>query len=54
MTVGMTGWAWSESLSLKLIAIDSAVNLVGLAIASLLARAIVRGSQSRHIVPAKS
>ena len=54
MTAGMTGWAWSESLSLALIAIDSAVNLVGLAIASLLARAIVRGQQSQHTVPAKS
>jgi hypothetical protein len=54
MTVGMTGWAWFESLSLVLIAIDSAVNLVGLAIASLLARAIVRGHQSRQTVPAQS
>ena len=54
MTAGMTGWAWSESLSLALIAIDSAVNLVGLAIATLLARAIVRGQQSQHTVPAKS
>ena len=54
MTVGMTGWAWSESLSLALIAIDSAVNLVGLAIASLLARAIVREQQSQPTVPAKS
>ena len=54
MTVGMAGWAWSESLSLALIAIDSAVNLVGLAIASLLARGIVRAQLARHTVPAKS
>ena len=48
MTVGMTGWAWFESLSLGMIAIDSAVNLVGLAVASVLARAVVRDPQSRH------
>lgn len=42
MTVGMIGWAWSESLSLGMIAIDSAVNLVGLAVASLLARWLTR------------
>ena len=46
MTVGMTGWAWFESLSLGMIAIDSAVNLVGLAGASVLARAVVRGPES--------
>lgn len=43
MTAGMIGWAWFESLSQVLIAIDSVVNLVGLAMASLVARAIVRG-----------
>ena len=42
MTVGMTGWAWYESLSLTMIALDSAVNLVGLALASHLARSVVR------------
>lgn len=42
MTVGMTGWAWFESLSLTMIALDSAVNLVGLACASHLARAVMR------------
>ena len=42
MTVGMTGWAWYESLSLTLIAFDSAVNLAGLALASHLARSVVR------------
>jgi hypothetical protein len=35
-------WAWYESLALGLIAVDSTVNLVGLAVASLLARALVR------------
>lgn len=53
MTVGMTGWAWYESLSLGLIAVDSAVNLVGLAVASLLARAVVRRLPSQHAVTAK-
>lgn len=43
MTVGMTAWAWYESLSLTMIALDSAVNLVGLALASQLARSLVRG-----------
>ncbi len=42
MTVGMTGWAWYESLSLTLIAVDSAVNLAGLALASHLVRSVVR------------
>lgn len=42
MTSGMMGWAWSESLSLRLIAIDSAVNFVGLAVATVLAHAVVR------------
>lgn len=42
MTVGMTGWAWFESLSLTMITLDSAVNLVGLAVASHLARSVVR------------
>ena len=42
MTLGMTAWAWYESLSLALIVVDSTVNLAGLALASLLARAAVR------------
>lgn len=42
MTVDMTAWAWYESLSLTMIALDSAVNLVGLALASQLARPFVR------------
>ena len=45
MTLGMFAWAWSESLALGLIAVDSAVNLVGLAVASLLARTLVREQQ---------
>lgn len=41
MTIGMFGWAWFESLSLVLITIDSAVNLVGLMAASWIARVVV-------------
>lgn len=54
MTMGMTGWAWYESLSLQLIVVDSAVNLLGLAVASLLARAVVRGLQSPRALPTTS
>ena len=54
MTIGMAGWAWYESISLGLIAVDSAVNLVGLAGASLLAGAVVRRQESQHTVPAAS
>ena len=43
MTLGMFGWAWHESLSLGLIAVDSAVNLVGLAGASFVADWAVAG-----------
>lgn len=53
MTAGMFSWAWSESLSLGMITIDSVVNLIGLAVASLLARAVVRGPQPPHAEPAK-
>ena len=35
MTIGMAGWGWQESLSMRLITLDSAVNLVGLVAASL-------------------
>ena len=35
MTIGMAGWGWQESLSMRVITIDSAVNLVGLVAASL-------------------
>jgi hypothetical protein len=45
MTLGMYGWAWSESFSLGLIAIDSAVNLVALACASLVANAVALAAQ---------
>ena len=54
MTIGMFGWAWYESISLALIAVDSAVNLVGLAGASLLARALVTRRESQHAVPSAS
>jgi hypothetical protein len=43
MTIGMFAWAWHESLSLMLIAVDSTVNLLGLAAASWVARALVHG-----------
>ncbi len=49
MTVGMFGWAWYESLSLGLIAIDSVVNLIGLACASLVADALV--ASNRRVNP---
>ncbi len=35
MTMGMAGWGWQESLSIRVIAIDSTVNLVGVVAASL-------------------
>ncbi len=35
MTIGMAAWGWQESLSIRVITIDSAVNLVGLVTASL-------------------
>ena len=35
MTMGMAGWGWQESLSIRVIAMDSIVNLVGLVAASL-------------------
>ena len=54
MTLGMTGWAWYESLSLTLIAVDSAVNLAGLAFASYVARAVVRGHWSPSTAPTTS
>ena len=54
MTLGMTGWAWYESLSLTLIALDSAVNLAGLALASHLARSVVRGPRSLPRAPTVS
>jgi hypothetical protein len=45
MTLGMFGWAWYESLSLVLIAIDSAVNLIGLAGATLAADRAIGGAR---------
>lgn len=35
MTVWMAGWGWQQSLSFRLIVLDSTVNFVGLAAASL-------------------
>lgn len=35
MTMGMAGWGWEDSLSMRVIAMDSAVNLVGMVAASL-------------------
>jgi hypothetical protein len=35
MTMGMAGWGWQESLSMRVIALDSAVNLVAMVAASL-------------------
>ncbi|MDP9268260.1 MAG: hypothetical protein M3P27_08045 [Acidobacteriota bacterium] len=35
MTMGMAGWGWQESLSIRVIALDSIVNLVGMLAASL-------------------
>lgn len=54
MTIGMVGWAWYESISRALIAVDSAVNLVGLAGASLLARAVAARRESRQTVAGAS
>lgn len=54
MTLGMTVWAWYESLSLTLIAVDSAVNLAGLAFASYVTRAVVRRQWSPSTAPTAS
>jgi ABC-type dipeptide/oligopeptide/nickel transport system permease component len=35
MTLGMAGWAWQASLSMRVIALDSTVNLVSMVAASL-------------------
>jgi len=35
MTMGMAGWGWQESLSVRVIALDSIVNLAAMAAASL-------------------
>ncbi len=35
MTLGMTTWGWQESLSIRIIALDSIVNLVAMVSASL-------------------
>jgi hypothetical protein len=35
MTMGLAGWGWQESLSFRIIAMDSTVNLVGMVAASL-------------------
>lgn len=40
MTLGMYGWAWFDGISLWLITLDSLVNLVAIAGASVLADAV--------------
>jgi len=35
MTLGMAGWGWQDSISMRVIALDSIVNLVALVAASL-------------------
>lgn len=35
MTLGMAAWGWQESLSMRVIAMDSTVNLIGMVAASL-------------------
>ena len=35
MTMGMAGWGWQDSLSIRIIALDSIVNLVAMVAASL-------------------
>lgn len=35
MTLGMAGWAWEESLSARVVALDSAVNLLAMVIGSV-------------------
>ena len=35
LTAGMVGWGWSQSLSLRIIGLDSTVNLFALVVASL-------------------
>lgn len=35
MTMGMAGWGWQDSLPMRVIAMDSIVNLVGMVAASL-------------------
>ena len=37
MTAGMTTWCWQESLSIRIIALDSIVNLVAMMVPALLA-----------------
>lgn len=54
MTMGMVGWAWSESISLALITIDSAVNFVGLLAASWVARVLVRRSYAQHVLAVRT
>lgn len=38
LTLGMGVWAWQESLSMRVVALDSAVNLVAIVAASLAGR----------------
>jgi hypothetical protein len=46
MTIGMYGWAWMDSVSLWLITIDSAVNLIAIGGASWLTGVTVGGHGS--------
>ena len=54
MTIGMMTWAWYESLSQRVIAIDSAVNLAALAVASLAGRASLHLLRHRPSSPQSS
>ena len=38
MTVGMAVWSWQDSLSIRIVALDSIVNLVALMAPALLAK----------------
>jgi len=38
MTVGMAAWSWQDSLSIRIIALDSIVNLVAMLVPALFAR----------------
>lgn len=46
LTTGMVTWGLTESLSLRVLALDSAVNLVAMTIASIIAASVLRSLQS--------
>ena len=48
MTIGMAGWGWQESHSMRLIAIDSTVNLLSIVAASLAGEWILRSRLHRR------